>query len=55
MNDTEVLDHVRQAAADIHLDVPLETIVARGRARRSRRRRGMAAGTTRSLHGQHHL
>jgi hypothetical protein len=44
MNDTEVLDHVRQAAADIHLDVPLETIVARGRARRSRRRRGMAAG-----------
>jgi hypothetical protein len=43
MNDTEVLDHVREATADIHMDVPLDAIVARGRARRSRRRRRFAA------------
>jgi hypothetical protein len=43
MNDTEVLDHVRDATAEIHMEVPLETIVARGRARQSRRRRTLAA------------
>ena len=44
MNDTEVLDRVRDAASGIHMDVPLEAIVARGRAGRSRRRRRFAAG-----------
>jgi hypothetical protein len=43
MNDSDVLDHVRQAAADIHMDVPVEAIVARGRARRARRRRRAVA------------
>jgi hypothetical protein len=44
MNDSDVLDHVRQAAADIHMDVPVEAIIARARARRARRRRVVAVG-----------
>jgi len=43
MNNTEVLDRVRDATADIQMEVPLEAIVARGRARRLRRRRRVAA------------
>ena len=43
MNNTEVLDQVRDATAGIQMEVPLEAIVARGRARRLRRQRRFAA------------
>jgi len=43
MNNTELLDRVRDATADIQMEAPLEAIVARGRARRLRRRRRFAA------------
>jgi hypothetical protein len=49
MNDTEVLDHLRDATAEIHLGVPLESIVARGQARQIRRLRIAAAGAAASL------
>jgi hypothetical protein len=44
MNDTEMLATVRESLAGVHLDRPLETILARGRSRR-RQRRAAAAGT----------
>jgi hypothetical protein len=43
MNNTEVLERVRDATADIQMEIPLEAIVARGRVRRLRRRRRVAA------------
>lgn len=36
MNDTDVLDAVKESFADVHFDRPPETIVAVGRARRRR-------------------
>jgi hypothetical protein len=42
MNDTDVLDQVRDAFGGLHMEVPLEAVVARGRARQ-RRRRGLVA------------
>jgi hypothetical protein len=42
MNDTEVLDQVRDALDGIRTEVPLEAVVARGRARQ-RSRRSLAA------------
>jgi hypothetical protein len=43
MNDTEVLDQVRDALGDIRMEVPLEAVVARGRARQRQRRQRVAA------------
>jgi hypothetical protein len=38
MNDTEVLDQVRDAFGDLRMEVPLEAVLDRGRARRRTRR-----------------
>jgi hypothetical protein len=42
MTDNEVLAAVRDSLAGVHLDRPLETVVARGRGRRRQRRAAMA-------------
>jgi hypothetical protein len=57
MTDNEVLAVVRDSLAGVHLDRPLETVVARGRGRRRQRRAAMAgtlvlaAGLTAALAG----
>jgi hypothetical protein len=38
MNDTDVLDQVRDALGGLHMEVPVEAVVARGRSRQRRRR-----------------
>ncbi|MFC8518947.1 hypothetical protein [Streptomyces sp. NPDC057257] len=45
-HETDVLDALKASLADITLDVPVERIVADGRARRRRRRITLAAGAT---------
>jgi hypothetical protein len=44
MNDNEVLAMVRTAQPTLDMDRPVETIIARGRARQARRRTGLVAG-----------
>jgi hypothetical protein len=47
MNDNEILEAVRIAQPRLDMDRPVETIIARGRVRRARRRSGLvAAGLT---------
>ena len=38
MNDTDVLDKLSESLSGVHMDTPIETIVARGRSRQRRRR-----------------
>ena len=42
MNDNVVLEWVKDAVSEIHMDTPLEAIVSRGRSRRRRRLSGLA-------------
>ncbi|MGI5456896.1 hypothetical protein ACQEWB_27775 [Streptomyces sp. CA-249302] len=45
-HDMDVLDALKESLADVTLDVPVERIVADGRARRRRRRIALTAGAT---------
>jgi hypothetical protein len=42
MNDNDVLWKIRDSVSGVHMDVPVDAIVARGRARRRRRLSGLA-------------
>jgi hypothetical protein len=42
MNDNDVLEWVKDAVSEIHMNTPLEAIVTRGRSRRRRRLSGLA-------------
>lgn len=46
MNQTELLDDLRDALSDLHMLTPLSDIVATGRARRRRRALAYAGGVT---------
>jgi hypothetical protein len=38
MNDTDVLDQLSESLSGVHMDTPVETIIARGRSRQRRHR-----------------
>ena len=42
MNDNDVLWKIRDSVSGVHMDMPVDAIVARGRARRRRRLSGLA-------------
>jgi len=42
MNDSDVLWKIRDSVSGVHMDMPVDAIVARGRARRRRRLSGLA-------------
>jgi hypothetical protein len=42
MNDNDVLQKIRDSVSGLHMDMPVDAIVARGRARRRRRLSGLA-------------
>ena len=44
MNDTEIFEQIHASVSDVHMDTPVETIIARGHARQHHRRRLAAAG-----------
>lgn len=47
MNDTEIFERIRDSVSDVHMDTPVETIVAQGGARRHHLR--IAAGIAGAL------